>query len=152
MGLFRWLFGRMSNQDRIDCDDASSASHQAEVPRMSNQDRINCDDVPPASHQAEVHRMAREYLACFANLGQKKRELEEMEAHFDTDPLLGLEVSDEALVLHKNEPQAYPRMAAVMIAMKWKRSHDKVVQLRGGRERASTSPTLRGGAKRSQSR
>ena len=73
-----------------------------------------------------------------------------LEKRFSKDPLLGLEVTDEALVLFKNEPVKWEgnEFNAMTLARLYKQYSDEVDRLRGGRHRRTTTPTMRGGGKR----
>jgi hypothetical protein len=116
---------------------------------LTEVDRLNSEVVPPASHQADVHRMAKEYLTACLKLD--KQALSDLLARFQNDRLLGLEVLDEAMVLYKNDPSTWPlsQMGVAMMTKYWQAHYDEVMRMRGGRERQTTTPTLRGGGKRS---
>jgi hypothetical protein len=95
-----------------------------------------------------VHELAEEYLHSFATLRTGRNK--EIEEHLEAHPLLGLEISDEALVLLKNDPSRYAKANLALIGLtgQYRRFKDRVTTLRDGRPRLSTTPSLRGGGTR----
>jgi hypothetical protein len=109
--------------------------------------RIDSDAIPSESHQNEVHRLATAVLSPLDWDDSDGEWISEDDAlnRFDEDPLLGLEVLDEALVLYKNDqgPWRCEPNEAMMLDILWQQHYRQVVRLRGGRERQTTTPTLR---------
>jgi hypothetical protein len=110
-------------------------------------DAVKSDEVPGRQHQDRVHQLAVELLdAVAAGSGTVIKSVME---YCDQQPLAGLELWDEALVLMKNEPSRWSLGSyAAMPMMFWSRYTKKVAELRGGTPRPTTTPTLRGGGLR----
>jgi hypothetical protein len=124
MGIFNWF--RSSTLKRATLSGA----------------QIHADEVPPRAHQTLIHQLAVEYLNAVSPQTAKRRD--EMESYFDAHPLLGLEVTDEALVLLKINPGKYPNFKLSLIAVpsRYRRYNDEVTRLRGGKPRMTTTPTM----------
>ena len=106
------------------------------------------DEFPPESHQNEVHRLATDLLKCLVAGYTADRD----PIPIDLYPILGFEVYDEALVLYKNDPRAWPIgfEGQTILALGYKICGDIVADIRNGRPRTTTTPTLRGGGKRAR--
>jgi|SRR5687768_3541316 hypothetical protein len=103
---------------------------------------INSDSLPSESHLRLIHEIAEDCLNDFSRTN-------EMLDYIDAHPLLGLEVTDEILVLVKNDPDKYSSgPPGLMFAPLYAKLNRTVEALRGGRRRMTTTPTLRGGGKR----
>jgi hypothetical protein len=115
---------------------------------------IASDDIPSDEHQDAVTAMAEEYLSVAAGDAGSAR-LRELNTLFKEHPLLGLEVTDEALVLLKNRRNLWgnaPAQFSDPICPGLLAAHhgysEAVTRARNGRPRASTTPTLKGGEHR----
>ncbi len=115
-------------------------------------ERVHSNDVPPEYHQSRVHHYAKRYLQALVD-GDSSG-LERLELNLNEDLLFGLEVTDEALVLFKNDPSSWPvpLMSQMLLASRWDNYYKTVVQLRAGLDRQTTTPTLRRGGKRDSPR
>ncbi len=143
MGLFSLFSKRKTPTDAQDEPAAGKDGFTKKLKKATlSEDWISRDEVPAAAHQRLIHEIAEH---CLNDSSQTK----EMFEYFDTHPLLGLEVTDEILVLGKNNPNKY------RLGDKWMRFvplygmySRKIDELRGGRRRRTTTPTLRGGGQR----
>lgn len=135
MGIGSWLTNKFSSK-------APSLERATQPPAA-----IQRDDTPDAAHQDLIHELAEEYLQGLGNLVKMGERIEEMNSYFEKHPLLGLEVFDEALVLCKNDSSRYS-MGPLIVTSFWRRYNDEVERLRGGRRRPTSTPTLRGGGRR----
>lgn len=136
MGMVSWLRGLFS----------SPLQHA-----ISTLPSVDSDELPRHEHQNCVHKLAIDALTCWADLGKNAAKWEEMTSRFDEHPLLGLEVLDEALVLYKNGTGMWGRLEAnqvVYLTLSYSGYNTKVTDLRGGRVRRTTTPTLKGGGRR----
>ena len=136
------------------------------------------DSFPSRLRQRRVHRLARSYLRRLSHVADDPKQLERfatgirtapqrtltlildvvrlpgnlrrMHRRFEEEPLLGAEVLDEALVLWKDDPSCWrlSPLQTFIPATLWDRHETRITELRGGRERDTTTPTLRGGGKR----
>ena len=119
---------------------------------VSSTPDVQADDIPPSTHQEAVNDLAEEYLSYLTDGSTTGARLLEIAALFREHPLLGLEVTDEALVLYKNRNDLWGKMSAQFqdpIVARLMADYDScyaaVCGLRNGRERHTTTPTLRGG-------
>lgn len=97
--------------------------------------------------------MVAEYLLALASDGVSLPV--EVASVFAQYPLVGLEATDEAIVLYKNRQSLWGDMTAQMrdsvlirLMSGYERCFAEVRDLRDGRERKTTTPTLRGGQRR----
>lgn len=110
-----------------------------------NMRAIQSDDIPGRFHQWRIHRLARRLLE---NLSRKPEDAFGAADRYERNPLLGLEVFDEALVLVKNESLFLNPLHLHFLARGYQSFNETVTDLRKGRPRHTTSPTLRRGGRR----
>jgi len=113
---------------------------------------VESNKVPRPEHQKAVNRLAVDCLTYWGDLGEHDKQWKEMKAALDRHPLLGLEVMDEALVVYKNSTGTWGHLGGntmMALTMLYSSYSKTVTRLRGGTIRRTTTPTLKGGGKRS---
>ena len=120
---------------------------------LGTQPVFSSDEVPSDEHQDAVAAVAGECLAALTNSADPRWSaiVKLLEGH----PIAGLEVMDEAFVVHKNRNNLWGNQrgqaddpVCVTLAKAFNEYGYQVHKLRGGRPRPSTTPTLKGGARR----